>query len=528
MKVRKIVFVAIKEFENLGIGYLSAVLEEAGYQTRIAVYKGDNDEILRLIEQEDPLIAGFSVIYQYHIDKFVNLISYLRKGGIRCHLTAGGHYASLKYMELFRFVDSLDSIVRFEGEYTFLELVNCIFSGNDFRQVRGIAYRTEEGIIANPLRPYEDDLDKFPFPVRAPLREYAFGKKFTSIIAGRGCIHTCSFCNLREYYRQSSGPLKRIRRAGKVVDEMEYLHKDLDCSVFLFEDDDFPVTTTEGADWILRLCREIEVRKLSDKILWKINCRADEIDEKLFDLMKRNGLYMVFIGIDDGTDIGLKWLNKRITVEKNLNGINILRKLGICFDYGFMLFQPLTTFSTLTENLGFLMLLCADGYNPVMFNKLRPYYETRIERELKKSGRLKGIPGYLDYDFLEERMTRYHDYIMDCFYEWLRDAEGLVNISRWARIYSVLFERCFPVNEEFVELQKSIAGSISAGNHFILDSMKEIAVIFESGDYLAEKKKLEEKRKNIISKHDQFRQQIIGNMHSMRSIAHDIGQVLRI
>jgi metal-responsive CopG/Arc/MetJ family transcriptional regulator len=237
---------------------------------------------------------------------------------------------------------------------------------------------------------------------------------------------------------------------------------------------------------------------------------------------------MVFIGIDDGTDIGLKWLNKRITVEKNLNGINILRKLGIGFDYGFMLFQPLTTFSTLKENLDFLQKLCADGYNPVMFNKLRPYYETRVEKELVRSGRIKGNPGYMDYDFLEERMTRYYDYITDCFMEWLRDAEGMVNISRWARIYSMVFERSYPVTDEFAELQKSITDIISASNHFILNSMKEISVIFESGDYLTEKMKLKGIRKNIFSVHDQFRQQIVSKMLSMRSIAHDVQQAMQI
>lgn len=528
MKGKKIVIVAIQEFENLGIGYLTSVLEAAGYHTRIAVYKNDNSEILGILKDENPMIVGFSVIYQYHIDKFVNLINYLRKGGIRCHFTAGGHYASLRYNDLFGFAASLDSIVRFEGEYTLLELAGCIAEGKDPGQVKGIAYRKGDQIYTNPLRPFEKDLDKFPFPARGPLREYAFGRKFTSIIAGRGCIHRCSFCNLREYYRQSSGPLKRIRKPERVVDEMEYLNNEHDCSVFLFEDDDFPVRTPGGSDWIVSFCRELEARKLGDKVLWKINCRSDEIEEELFELMKRNGLYMVFIGIDDGTDSGLKWLNKNVTVEKNLAGIRILRKLGIGFDYGFMLFQPLTTFSTLKKNLDFLEILCSDGYNPVMFNKLRPYYETRIEKELIESGRIKGNPGYLDYDFIEERMTGYYDYIMGCFMEWLRDREGMVNISRWARIYSEVFNRIYHITDEAADLQKSISDTISESNQFILQSLRETSVIFESGDYQAEKRILSAKRKEIQNRHDHLKQMLVGKMQNLRSLAPEMPQMKKI
>ena len=515
MKRKNIFIVAIKESENLGIGYLASVLTEAGYNTRIFVYNENNEEILEALKEEDPAIVGFSVIYQYYIDRFVNLVNFLREEGIAAHFTAGGHYPSLKYKELFGFTGSLDSIVRFEGEYTLLELADYISSGEDWRQIKGIAYKCGDKIITNLLRPFEKDLDKFPFPVRPPLREYAFGKNFTTIIAGRGCIHSCSFCNLKEFYRQSKGPAKRIRRPELVVSEMEYLYNEKRCSVFLFEDDDFPVKTSKGSEWIVRFCNELSGKGLSDKILWKINCRADEVEEDLFALMKRNGLYMVFIGIDDGTDTGLRSLNKRITVEKNLEGINTLKRLGIGFDYGFMLFQPVTTFRTLHENLDFLQQLCNDGYNPVMFNKLRPYYETRVEKELVESGRMKGTPGYYDYDFLEEPMNHYHDFITDCFMDWLRDPDGVVNLSRWARIYCLVFNRCFRITDDVLKTEKDIESIIAESNQFILGSMKELSVFFESGRYISDKKFLKKYKTDIYSKHSDFVKRINNSVSNL-------------
>ncbi|MDZ7634714.1 MAG: hypothetical protein U5L72_09970 [Bacteroidales bacterium] len=42
-----------------------------------------------------------------------------------------------------------------------------------------------------------------------------------------------------------------------------------------------------------------------EKILWKINCRPDEIDAESFAMMKQHGLFLAFIGLEDGTDDGL-------------------------------------------------------------------------------------------------------------------------------------------------------------------------------------------------------------------------------
>ena len=64
----------------------------------------------------------------------------------------------------------------------------------------------------------------------------------------------------------------------------------------MFDDDDFPVTSKNN-NWILQFCKTLKDKGLKDKIIWKINCRPDEIDEKNFRLMKEYGLFHVFIGI---------------------------------------------------------------------------------------------------------------------------------------------------------------------------------------------------------------------------------------
>jgi len=513
MRAHHVVIVAFKEFENLGIGYLASVLSEEGYIPVIINFLDGKEEILKKIKKVKPLIIGFSVIFQYHIYEFKELITYLRKSGISSHFTAGGQYASMRYKDLFKFIPSFESIVRFEGEYTFLELVNCIHSGTEWRKISGLAYKETGKIIANPLRPPEMDLDKLPFPARSPLEDYVLGKKFATLIAGRGCLNNCSFCNNTEYIKQSSAPFKRIRKPEKVVEEIDFLYHKKDCSIFLFEDDDFPVKTNNGSDWIERFCNELKRKKLTDKIMWKINCRCDEVDHDSFALMKKHGLYLVFLGIDDGTDNGLIRLNKHMTVAESRKGINILKNLEIGIDYGFMLFQPASTFKSINQNLDFLRQLCGDGYTPVTFLKLRPYFDTRIEKELREEGRLKGKPGFLDYDFLSAPLGHYYKFISDSFKEWLTDPNGLANIAKWARIYISVFSYFYKMTPEVKSLSSEVRKRVAQSNMFVLDNMKELSCIFETGKYDKLKfSNLTGYTKSIKEKHDQFKEQIVDSV----------------
>jgi len=152
MSKHPVVFIALKQFDNLGIGYLVSVLSEAGYNTQIIDLSATKDEIRKTLKRMKPLIVGFSVIFQYHFHEFKSLVSFLRKGGVNCHFTTGGYYASLRYEELFKLIPSFDSVVRFDGELTFLELVNHIYNGTDWRNLKNLAFKNKGMITVNPIR----------------------------------------------------------------------------------------------------------------------------------------------------------------------------------------------------------------------------------------------------------------------------------------------------------------------------------------------------------------------------------------
>ena len=477
------VFIVITgDYDNLGVGYLMSMLAGEGINARLVDCRYGGEEILAHLRRHDPLIIGFSVVYEGCLEEFTGVAKYLRNGGITCHFTAGGSYASLRPDELFSLMPELDSIVRFEGEDTFPELVKCILSGSDWRHVRSIAFRENGNTMLTPLRPLEKDIDRFPFPVRRPLAEFACGRKFATILAGRGCLYDCSFCNTREFYGTPGGPLKRIRKPEAVVSEMEQLYHEQACSVFLFQDDDFPLKTTGGNDWTVAFCNELERKGLKEKILWKINCRPDEIDEDHFTIMSQHGLFLVFIGIEDGTDEGLLSLNKRLTIAETIRGVEILNNLGIGFDYRFMLFQPETDYSSLRKNLKFLNSIC-DSVAPVELLKLLPYFDTRVEQELRHQGRIKGRPGHYDYDFLDESLNDCYQTVSECFAYWLWDAYGLTNLSKWARNMFAVYDRFGTVRPDVESQKLKFRNTLKESNRYILGALSDLVDLFESGSF---------------------------------------------
>jgi len=394
-------------------------------------------------------------------------------------------------------------MVRFEGEQTIFDLVNHLQEGKNWKNVTGLSYKENGTMVNNELRPLESDLDAFPFPHRPELKEYALDKKYATLLAGRGCIYNCAFCDIREFYSQPPGPVKRIRKPEKVVEEMAYLHKEHDCRVFLFQDDDFPLKTNRTSVWVEEFCQALKEQKLMGQILWKINCRPDEVEQGLFELMKTHGMFKVYLGIEDGTDAGLKQMNKRLEVADHIEGIRILKELGISIDYGFMLFQPNSSFQSVNENLDFLEEICQDGYMPVFFLKMMPYLATRVEKELREEDRLKGRPGFLDYDFHEPFMDDFYFFVYESFNAWFHDPGGLNNYFKWVVNYLAVYDFFHGYHRKIEPISESIYKHVTEANRFLIKTMRELSNLFESGKYSMDKDSaLDKYRRSIEHKHD--------------------------
>jgi radical SAM superfamily enzyme YgiQ (UPF0313 family) len=468
--------------ENLGLGYLAATLRIHGYTVTVFDFERNPADILAEARRVGPLIVGFSLIFQFYLRRFATLIRFLRSSGVHSHFTMGGHFPSLSYRETLHHVPELDSVVRFEGEETLLELANVLSAGRDFRGIDGIAYREGSEIVCNQLRPLIRDLDSLPYPERT-FQERAFlGRRSTYLLASRGCIRTCSFCSIHMFYRSAPGKVVRVRNPVRVVEEMAMLHREREIALFHFQDDDFPVFGLKWRRWTNEFCDELESAGLVGRTLWKISCRADAVEADLFARMRDCGLYLVYMGLESGNENGLRSLNKSITVAENIRAVEILKHLGIRFEFGFMLFEPSTTFKTVREDLAFLRRIVGDGSTAAGFCRMVPYDGTPIKDELLKAGRLHGDVCNPYYDFLDPKLGAFCYALGDILNltGWVHGLESVSQTLNVAWSELAVMERLFPDLPHIDQYRTTLQNITRASNTLLFQVTEEMADAYAS------------------------------------------------
>jgi len=480
MNQRPVMLVGFQNQGNLGLGYLAAVLRRNGYAVQVVDIEQDPEEILRVARELKPILIGFSLIFQFFIDRYAALLYLLRNNGVDCHFTMGGHFPSLSYEQTLELVPELDSVVRFEGEITLLELVDAIVTGKDWREIHGIAYRSEVGVSLTKPRALLEDLDQLPHPERDYEPEAVLGRSIMPILASRGCARTCSFCSIHTFYRAAPGRIVRTRKPAEVVREMSLLHDERGTTIFLFQDDDFPLFGQVWRRWANEFVDELERTGLAQKVIWKMNCRADAVERELFIRMRDAGLYLVYMGLESGSEQGLETLHKQITVEQNLRAVKILKSIGLMFEYGFMLLDPSSTFESIRENINFLRTILADGCLPVTFCRMLPYDGTPIKDELVRTGRLRGDVCNPDYDFLDPRIGEFYEALTNLvsLSGWIHGLKAVTSQLGWAWHEVATIERLFPALPGMEEYKDTLRGITKNSNDLLLRVVEDLAYQF--------------------------------------------------
>lgn len=480
---RTILLVGFLDQGNLGLGYLAATLRAFGYRVEIADVEASPAEIVAIVRRTDPLLIGFSLIFQFYIRRYGRTIRALRDAGVACHITMGGHFPTLSPRATLDEVPELDSVARFEGELTLLELADNLSSGGDWRETGGLVFREEGQIRETETRHLLRHLDDLPWPVREFEPEAVLGQKAMPLLASRGCARTCSFCSIHTFYRTAPGKVVRLRDPAEVVAEMVWLHQRDGISIFLFQDDDFPIFGRVWQRWARNLVAEIHRAGLAGQVIWKINCRADAVDADLLEEMKAAGLYLVYMGLESGDSQGLVELNKEISAEQNLAAVATLKRLGLVFEFGFMLLDPSTTFTSIRTNLDFLNAIAGDGSVAAVFCRMLPYDGTPIKDKLAAEGRLKGDICDPDYDFLDPRLEDFYGEMNEMLHisGWIHGDRALSPAINWAWNEVAILEGLFPRLAGMPAYRRDLMRITAESNAQVLGAVRALADRHEYG-----------------------------------------------
>jgi len=428
---QRVLLIGFQDQDNLGLRYLMSAVNASGHRASIMTYGSDPEQILARIRREKPDVVGFSLIFQYMAPDFGRVIGALRDRGVTGHFTMGGHYASFEPAEILKRTPGLDSVVRFDGEITLVKLLNCLSTGSDWRSLPGIAFRSDENqVVVAPLAKVMEDLDVFPRPDRRSIDYESHPMPTASILGSRGCPWDCSFCSIRPFYEEQGGSLRRLRKPKEIVDEMIDLHVNRKVPIFLFQDDDFLAGGKSAKTWAMEIADLVAAAGFGGKMAFKISCRSDEISEDIMVRLMAGGLTHVYMGVESGDEEGLINMSKRMKPEAHLNAGRILKKLGLSFDFGFMMVEPYSNFRGIRQNIAFLEEFIGDGWTVAPFCRMLPYAGTPIRRKLEAEGRLLGTPFEPDYQFLDPKLDLFYEWMIQTFYDRNFTNHGLCHILR--------------------------------------------------------------------------------------------------
>jgi radical SAM superfamily enzyme YgiQ (UPF0313 family) len=272
-----------------------------------------------------------------------------------------------------------------------------------------------------------------------------------------------------------------VRKPVNVVEEMLYLLQHHGVRVILFQDDDFPLWGPAGRRWADELVARMYDAGLVDRMIWKISCRAEYVEYELFRKLRDAGLFLVYMGLESGTEQGLTVLNKQISVEQNLAAVRTLKELELNVSYGFMLFDPSSSFESIRENLVFLENATGDGRAAAAFSRMLPYGGTPIRDALRNEGRLRGDLTQPDYDFLDLRLNEFYRLLTPTVRPWIH-RKGLTYQLDYAWDEFTTLTRLARGLQGAEEYRQALQSLTKESNQRLFQHVEECLDRFEQGD----------------------------------------------
>lgn|GEM_PF-444738 len=323
---------------NYGLGYISAVLKQSGYQPVYTLIKYNDDvtEFLSQLKEEKPDIIAFSITSaQYeHFKIIINEIKKIEENS-RSFIVCGGVHPTLDPESVIE-INGVDCLIRGEGEYAFLELVKAIDNKKNYVDIKNCWFRTEDNVIKNEIRPLIENLDDLPFPDKESLnfqQEIIKDNSIIRFIFSRGCPFNCTYCcnsalssiypNSKKYFRQ--------RSPVKAIEEIEDAVKNYKFNSIIFDDD---IITLNKA-WFFEF---FELYKEKFRYPFRCNIRVGTVDDAMMKLLKDAGASNVAFGIEQGNeDFRKRILKRNMTNKQIIDTINLCKKYNIRNDNSFVM-----------------------------------------------------------------------------------------------------------------------------------------------------------------------------------------------
>lgn len=211
----------------------------------------------------------------------------------------------------------IDGVARKEYDAVVLDLARAIESEAELSCVKGLSYRHNGKVVHNEDALPITDMDSVPFAAKfikshLDVNDYLFpaaAMPEIQIFTGRGCPARCNYC---VYPQTMHGHKYRARSAENVVEEFEYIVKELpQVKEIVIEDDTFTIDKKR----VVRICDLLIERGLNKKVKWLCNARVN-LDYETMKKMKAAGCHLIIPGVESYNQEILNNVRKGTTLKQ--------------------------------------------------------------------------------------------------------------------------------------------------------------------------------------------------------------------
>ena len=410
----------------LSLAYLASTLREAGYLVEIIEGQGDavfnirlsecgdyniqgltTEEILERIEPKT-YVVGISLLFSYEWLVQRELIKAIKTRFPKIIIVVGGEHVTALPEYVLRDCPEIDFAVSGEGEFTFLQLVSCIFYSREYQSISGISYIGEKGeFVSNGLSNRIAHIDDIPRPAwdLCNVENYfqpnwsmgiGLGRNMP-INATRGCPYQCTFCSSPTMWTTRY----IMRDPVDVADEFEHLVKHYGANNIDFVD----LTAIIRKDWALSFCKELKQRSL--KIPWQLpsGTRSEALDEEVLQALFDTGCRLITYAPESASEETLRQIKKKIKIDRLVKSIRTANKIGHTTKVNIVIGFPDDTLASILKSAWFAVKMAIYGSEDCTFTKFSPYPGSELYRRLRDENKIpppdddyiRSLAGFMDF-----------------------------------------------------------------------------------------------------------------------------------